>query len=355
EFFTGCFQLGTDQEWLAGTDDVFGQAVTDGTGALGQDLSVLYFELEVNFVAFLKRDIEIAGVKDLPEFNLNGAKDLVLVEVRTDCLPNLSEEFVLLCAALGVVHDDVVFQRQTDLKREADQQPEIGRADHATFSVWKQDDAEIVFASLEADSSYVANVLGGHGSFELLITTARTRGQRFWHVCDVAKSDESAPAISQLGEIFASAIVFESREEFRVEALLHGRQNPAPSVCDVDDRSPRGQRVDQPIENGLHAGHEVFSGQHASRIDAKRGERQSIFLHSISFVLEHHHDHGDAEKHLRDWAKRKVLRVTEQLNEGIAELSEAHQHSPQCKSHCEQLERERVLSMSVKVVVTGTI
>ena len=79
-----------------------------------------------------------------------------------------------MCGA-GVVHDDVVFQCQSDLKRETDQQPEIGRANHATFRVWKQNDAEIVFASLEADGGYVADVLGGHSSFELFVASARAR------------------------------------------------------------------------------------------------------------------------------------------------------------------------------------
>ena len=63
-------------------------------------MAVLHLELEVNFVAFLEGDVEVAGVENLSEFYLDGAQNLVLVEVRADCLPDLSKELVLLCAAL---------------------------------------------------------------------------------------------------------------------------------------------------------------------------------------------------------------------------------------------------------------
>ena len=68
-------------------------------------------------VAFLKSDVEVAGVENLTEFCVNSAQDLVLVEARTNGLADFGEQFVFLRTALGVVHHDVIFQRQADLQR----------------------------------------------------------------------------------------------------------------------------------------------------------------------------------------------------------------------------------------------
>ena len=106
-----------DQQRLSGADDMFGEPIGRLTMALGQYDALLDFQLKANFVAFLKSDVEVAGVKNLPQFFLNGAQDLILVETRTDGLADFGEQFVFLRTALGVVHHDVIFQRQADLQR----------------------------------------------------------------------------------------------------------------------------------------------------------------------------------------------------------------------------------------------
>ena len=89
---------------LAGADDVFGERHCRSLRErLGRTLIVPDLQLETNFIAFLKGDVEIAGVENLAEFNLDGAKDLVLIEARADGLPDLSQQLVFLGAALRVV------------------------------------------------------------------------------------------------------------------------------------------------------------------------------------------------------------------------------------------------------------
>ena len=109
-------------------------------------------------IAFLKRNVEVAGIEDLSKFFLNRAQDFVLIEARADGLADLGQQFVLLGAALRVVHDDVVFERQADLQGQADQQAEVRGAEHAQLGVREQDYAEVVFARLQADCGQVPDV-----------------------------------------------------------------------------------------------------------------------------------------------------------------------------------------------------
>ncbi len=91
----------------------------------------------MNLIFFLKRDVEIAGVENLAQFDVHRAQHLVLVEMRTDDLSDLREQLVFLGPPLRFMHYDIIFQRQGDLQREADQEPQIRRAEHAPFRVWK--------------------------------------------------------------------------------------------------------------------------------------------------------------------------------------------------------------------------
>ena len=119
------FQIGADQQRLAAANDVLGQAIGQFARALGQNLALLHFQFEADLVAFLKRDVEVAGVEDLAQFLLDGAQNLVLVQPRADGLSDLGEQRELFGAALRIVHDHVVFQGQADLQRQPDQQPQV--------------------------------------------------------------------------------------------------------------------------------------------------------------------------------------------------------------------------------------
>ena len=119
--------------------------------------------------------VEIRGVKNLPKFFLNCAQHFVLVQARTDGLPNLGEKLVFLGAALSVVHYDIVFERESDLQREADQQPQIGIAEKSALGVRKEYYAEIVLASLQADCGDVMNVLCRQHLSKLFESSARKR------------------------------------------------------------------------------------------------------------------------------------------------------------------------------------
>ena len=100
----------------------------------------------------------MAGVENLSQFDLDGAENFVLVETRADGLSDLGEQFVFFGAAVGVVADDVVLEREAELQREADHQARTGGAEGATLGVRKQDDAEIVFARLQIDRRQMLDV-----------------------------------------------------------------------------------------------------------------------------------------------------------------------------------------------------
>ncbi len=67
----GFLQVGADQQRLAGANDVFSQAIGQLARALGQHLAFFDFQLEADGLAFLERDIEVAGVENLAQLFLH--------------------------------------------------------------------------------------------------------------------------------------------------------------------------------------------------------------------------------------------------------------------------------------------
>ena len=59
---------------------MFGECISQFSCALCEHTTVANLKLESNLIAGLKRDIKMTRVEDLPQFNLNCAKNLVLVE-----------------------------------------------------------------------------------------------------------------------------------------------------------------------------------------------------------------------------------------------------------------------------------
>ncbi len=64
----------------------------------------------------------MARIKNLPELGLNRAQDFVLIETRTDRLTDLGQQFIFLRAPVRVMADDVVFEREPELQRQANHQ-----------------------------------------------------------------------------------------------------------------------------------------------------------------------------------------------------------------------------------------
>ena len=80
----------------------------------------------MDFFPFLEGNVEVARVENLAQFDLDCAQDFVLIQVGADRLPDLCQQLIFLGATLRVVHDHVIFKRQTYLQRQPDQQPEVG-------------------------------------------------------------------------------------------------------------------------------------------------------------------------------------------------------------------------------------
>src|SRR5213593_2824676 len=146
--------------------------------------------MENNLVTFLKRDVEIRGVEDLAKFFLHRTQNFLLVKPGTYRLTNLRQQLVLLGLPLRIVHDHVVFKRETNLQSQADQQPQVRSAEQVAFRMWKQQHSEVMLAGLQTYSRDVANVLGRHCSAELLKATAGKHGQWLGHIRDITEGDE---------------------------------------------------------------------------------------------------------------------------------------------------------------------
>src|SRR5690349_14069424 len=101
--------------------------------------------MENNLVAFLKRDVEIRCVEDLAKFFLHRTQNFLLVEPGTDGLSNLCQQLVLLGLPLRIVHDHVIFKRETNLQREADQQPQVRSSEQVAFRMGEQQYSEVMF------------------------------------------------------------------------------------------------------------------------------------------------------------------------------------------------------------------
>ena len=86
ETLAGCFQIGADQQRFAVADHIFRESVARFARALRQDQAVPDFELEADLISFLKSDIEVTRIEDLSEFNLDGAKNLILVDPGANSL-----------------------------------------------------------------------------------------------------------------------------------------------------------------------------------------------------------------------------------------------------------------------------
>ena len=121
-------------------------------------MTVHHFQFEANVVPILEGYIKIAGIEDLSQFLLQGAQNLVLVQARADGLSNLGKQFELFGSPLSVVHYHVVLKRKSDLQRQTNQQPQIGRSEHAPFRMRKQNCPEVVLSRLKANGSDVADI-----------------------------------------------------------------------------------------------------------------------------------------------------------------------------------------------------
>ena len=195
----------------------------------------------MDLVLFLKRNVEIAGVENLPQFRLHRAQHLVLVEMRTDGLPDLGEKFVFLGSPLRLMHDDIVLQRQRDLQCQPNEQPQIRRAKHAPFRVRKQNDPEVVFPRLQAYRHQVGDSLRQQQLFALPELSSRKRRQRLFQFGEVVERDHSTAAVGELGDVIPGLRFLQLFEKLRGKAFLYRRHGAAPLLGNKKDGATRRQ------------------------------------------------------------------------------------------------------------------
>ena len=80
EALTGAFQIRADQEGFPGPYDIFGERIPHFAAAFRQYSIVADLQLKPDFFRILERNIEMARVKNLAEFDLNRTQNFVLVQ-----------------------------------------------------------------------------------------------------------------------------------------------------------------------------------------------------------------------------------------------------------------------------------
>src|SRR5581483_4301477 len=242
QLFPGPLQVGANQERLACAEHVLRQAISGFAGTLRQHLSALQFQLEADFVALLKGDIKSAGLEQLPELFLDGPQDLLLVEPGADGLPDFGQQLVFLCAPLGIVHDYIVFERESQLQRQSDQQPQVRGAKYLALSVREQNDAEVMLTGLQTNGGELANRFFFQDVLKLLEPSSGQGGKRLAQLCQIAKRKEPASPVSQFGNVFPRTLGLQLFEQLRGKPALYGRQHALPALGDVDDCAACWQR-----------------------------------------------------------------------------------------------------------------
>ncbi len=308
----------------------------------------------MNLIFFLKRDVEIAGVENLAKLHVHRAQHLVLVEMRTDGLPDFGEQLVFLGSPLRFVHYDIVFQGQGDLQREADEQPQIRRAEHAPFRVREKDDPEIVLPRLQAHRHQVGNSLCQQRLLADLELSSRKRRQRLFQFPQIPEGDHTTTPVGKLGDVIARLLLLQFFQKLRGKALLHRGHGATPLLGNKKDSTARRQRRYQPLHKGLQSGHQVGCGEQASRIDAQSREFQRIVLHCIAFVFKKHHHHRDGQQHLRN-RPQEPPELANNIEKRLTKLACAHQRCPQRQRKREGAERHGIPAKSVTIKMERAI
>ena len=159
-------QIGADQQGFAVADYVFSKRIPQFPSALGEHAVIPDLQFEADFVGLLERDVEVTGIENLSQLDLNGPENLILVEARTDRLSDLGEQFVLFGAAVRIVTHYVVFQGESQLQAQAHHQPRTGRTEGLAFGVREQNHAEVMLASLQVDRGQIPDIRFGENPLE---------------------------------------------------------------------------------------------------------------------------------------------------------------------------------------------
>src|ERR1700732_1543279 len=94
--------------------------------------------------------------------------------------------------------------------------------------MWKQDDAEIVLASLKTDGSQVANLRFCEHTFEIRESSNLRCGQWLSHLRQIVDGEDTALAISKFGDVLSRPADFKRLEESGRKPTLDRGQQAAP-------------------------------------------------------------------------------------------------------------------------------
>src|ERR1700722_5685201 len=240
-------QVRTYQQGLSSANHIFGKRVLQFTFPLGQDQIILDLKFEADFVAFLECDVEIAVIENLPQLRVDGSQHFILIEARTDRLPDLGEQFVLLGAAVSCVRNQIVFHREAKLQCQPHHEARAGGPERFALRVRKDNDSECLFAGLEAHGGEIADF----GFLERILKAGEGSGRahRQWlgHLTNISNREEPSLSVGAVADIFSCATVGKDVQKFRGEAALHRRQQATPALGDVDDGALGGQSPGQSL------------------------------------------------------------------------------------------------------------
>jgi len=167
------------------------------------------------------------------------------------------------------VAKNVVLESKAELQRQANHQARAGGTESATFGMRKQDDTEIVLASLQVHRREVSDPGFGKNPFEFAKRSTGRNWNRLGHLRNIVSSKDSTLPICKFGNVLTGAGALKLFNEPRWEVLLHRRQHTTPTFADDDGGAVDRQCASQASERCLHVGHEIFGEEQATRIRSK--------------------------------------------------------------------------------------
>ena len=202
-------QIGSDQQSLSTADHIFGKCVLRPPLSFGQHPPIPHLQLKPDLLSLLKRDIEIAGIENLSQLNLDGAQNFILIQSRADRFPDVRQQLILFRSPVRIVADHVILQREPQLQRQSHHQARPRRAKNPPLPVGKHDHSKIIFPGLQIHCRQIPDSNLQQDALQLRKFPYRTDGQRLCHVLEFVYGKNTAVPVCQVAQVISRSAAFQ--------------------------------------------------------------------------------------------------------------------------------------------------
>src|SRR5208283_5883438 len=114
---------------------------------------------------------------------------------------------------MRVVADHVILEGESKLQGETDHQTRTRRTERPAFCMREEDDAEVMFPSLQRDCGQVANLRFTQNLFELGEGACGGYRERLGHFRQIMHGEDPALTVGDFGNVVRSPSPFQSVDE----------------------------------------------------------------------------------------------------------------------------------------------